>query len=174
MAKPKPVTPITLADIANEARPSAYRSANKREGRGAPAIYTSISGVRISRKLFEEWICFAVWVYLLQGVRERGVYLLQGVRKRHQYGKNAFDMVSGLTATLARRMDSRPLAPDGVRRIWDRNWRRYARALADAHAFVHLEGNPVSFDRLTRPTRLKIMTADMLIKHTSPVRFPEL
>lgn len=161
--KPKPVRPITLADIANEARPSAYRSARKRERRGAPGAYKSISGVRISRKLFEEWICFAVWVYLLQGVRERS-----------QYGKNAFDKVAGLSATLARRMDSRPLAPSGVRRIWDRNWRRYARAIVDAHAFVRSEGNPVSFDRLTRPTRVKIMTADMLIKHTSPVRFPEL
>lgn len=161
--KPKPVRPVTLADIANEARPGAYRNTLKHDGRGAPVNYASISGVRLSRKQFEEWVCFAVWTYLLQGVRERG-----------QYGNNVFDKVAGLTATLARRMDSRPLAPGGVRRIWDRNWRRYARVLVDAHAFVHTEGNPVSFDRLTRPTRLKIMTADLLIKHTSPVRFPEL
>lgn len=163
MAKRKPVRTITLADIANEARSSAYRSAIKREGRGAPATYTSISRVRISRTLFEEWICFAVWAYLLQGVRERD-----------QYGRNVFDRVAGLTQTLAQRMDSRPLAPGGVRRIWDKNWRRYSRAIVDAHAFVHSEGNPVSLDQLTRPTRLKIMTADMLIKHTSPVRFPKL
>lgn len=195
--KPKPVRPITLADIASEARPSAYRSSIKREGRGAPAIYRSISGVRISRKLLEEWICFAVWFYLLLGVSERG-----------QYGENVFDKVADLigqrqpddpclpsaskwkvlvaglpghrqprpqAATLAGRMVASPsLKASGVRRIWDRNWRRYARALVDAHDFIHQYGEPAPFDQLPRPTRLKIMTADLLIKHTSPVRFPEL
>ncbi|MCL4723625.1 MAG: hypothetical protein KJZ90_05080 [Rhodocyclaceae bacterium] len=174
--KPKPVRPITLADIANKARSSPSCLRALREGRGAPGAYKSISGVRISRKLFEEWICFAVWFYLLQGARERGQY------------RNAFDKVADLTgyripeakqhrpraATLAGRMNLSPIGPSDVRRIWDRNWRRYARVLVDAHEFIHQYGKPAPFDRLTRPTRLKIMTADMLIKHTSPVRFPEL
>lgn len=133
----------------------ALSSTEKRPGRGAASMYTSISGLPIPRRDFERHICFLVWCYLLQGVREHG-----------NFPPNVFFRVSGLLATLASRMNSPALAPGGVRKIWESCWRRYPDALVDAHAWVHQFGSPAAFSSLTRPTRLKFQTTSIL--YTTP------
>jgi len=119
--------------------------------------YTTKSGAAVTREAFEWWICFAVWVYLLQSIPLRGA---DNWRRRVP----AFERVAKLTAVLARRMDSRPLTALAVRKVWNRR-DRYPSALAEAELYVldrvgHLRGSKPTMEERRRVRAWALMTMD--------------
>lgn len=137
--------------------------------RGQRLKYTFDNGQVISRQGFVWWICFSMWVYILQGLP----------KTRNSNSDDACCKVSARIKELAEISDMKAIGEKAVEKIWDDSRDLYPSAFEEARLFLVRENNLFGWRPARKPldkTALKFIRYSIIkngfICRTSRIAIP--